>query len=168
MEMKHTGRTPVLFLTVVLLALACKLFVLDFMYVSGPSMEPTFRNGSFVVEYKLAWGVPIPFANAYALRWGSPKPGDIVIFPWKDRWVIKRCLGTAGMPVLVDRGEGYTARVNGETLSLTEEQWNRLKRADRVPEGMLFVAGDNREESLDSREYGFVSVDSIRGKAVWH
>lgn len=166
--MKHTGRTPVLFLTVVLAALACKLFVLDLMYVSGPSMEPTFKSGSFVFEFKLAWGVPVPFSNAYALRWGSPKPGDIVIFPWQERWVIKRCVGTAGMPLTYKGTAEPAVIVNGETFSLTEEQRNRLKQADRVPEGMLFVIGDNPAESLDSREYGFVSIDSIRGKALWH
>ncbi len=165
--MKHTGRTPVLFLTVVLAALACKLFVLDLMYVSGPSMEPTFPPGSFVFEFKLAWGVPVPFANAYALRWGTPEAGDIVIFPWKDRWVIKRCLATAGTALGYETAPDYALRVNGETLPLTEAQWQRLKRADRVPEGMLLAVGDNRGESLDSREYGFVSVDSVRGKVLW-
>lgn len=166
--MKHTGRTPVLFLTVVLAALVCKLFILDLMYVSGPSMEPTFAPGSFIFEFKLAWGIPVPFTNSYALRWGEPKPGDIVIFPWKDRWVIKRCLATAGTPILFPEGTPRSMRIQGEILSLTEEQWRRLKDAERVPEGMIFAVGDNRRESLDSREYGFVSMDSIRGKVLWN
>lgn len=166
--MKHTGRTPVLFLTVVLAALACKLFVLDLLYVSGPSMEPTFRSGSFVLEYKLAWGIPVPFSNAYALRWGSPEPGDIVIFPWQDRWVIKRCLGTGGMLISFEGAPNHAVCVNGDRFSLTEEQWSRFKKADRIPAGMLFVVGDNPSESLDSREYGFVSINSIKGKALWH
>lgn len=164
--MKITGRTPILFLSVVLAALACKLFALDLMYVSGTSMTPTFPPGSFVLELKLAWGLPVPFANRYALRWGSPRAGDIVIFPWHNRWVIKRCVATEGMPLAFRSNGDYCVYVNGETIPLTGEQFFRLRGAERVPAGMLFVVGDNRDESLDSREYGFVSVDSVRGKVL--
>lgn len=165
--MKKTGRTPILFLSVVLAALACKLFVLDVMYVSGPSMAPTFTTGSFVFEYKLAWGVPVPFANRYAVRWGLPRVGDIVIFPWQNRWVIKRCLATGGMPLAFPDDGEYRIIVSDESISLNHAQYLRLRDTECVPEGMLFVVGDNRKESVDSREYGFVSVDSVRGKVLW-
>ncbi len=166
--MKKTGRTPILFFSVVLAALACKLFVLDLMYVSGTSMVPALPAGSFVLEFKLSWGVPVPFANRYALRWGFPKPGDVVIFPWQDRWVIKRCAGVPGDPLAFERTEnGAYMTLRGERVALREDQFERLKAADRVPEGVFLALGDNRGESLDSREYGFVSFDSVRGKVLW-
>jgi signal peptidase I, bacterial type len=165
--MKLARSTTVLFFTVILAALAVKLCVLDILRVSGPSMFPSLEQGSILVEFKLAWGIPVPFSNRYLVRWGGPASGDVVIYPWQDRWVVKRCIATAGTPLVFSSETGYSVETGGRTIPLSEEQYQKLKQADRVPEGMIFALGDNMAESRDSRDYGFVSLDSIRGKVLW-
>ncbi len=164
--MKKTARPTILFISVILFALAIKLLAFDVLWVSGPSMLPTLRAGMPVCEFKLAWGVPIPFSNRYALRWGSPKPGEIVIYPVAGRYVVKRCVAPAGTPLFFSAERGYSVSVGGRTIPLDEEQYRNLKDALVVPTGMIFAIGDNMAESRDSRDYGFVSIDSIRGKAL--
>jgi signal peptidase I len=163
--MKHSGRTLIWFFTVVLTALVVKLFVLDILHVSGPSMLPALSHGKLVLEYKLAWGIPVPFTNRYLVRWGKPETGDIVIYPWLGRYVIKRCVATEGAPIVCS-GDGIL-HISDKSILLTDEQHRRMCDTETVPEGMLFALGDNAAYSRDSRDYGFVSIDSIRGKALW-
>jgi signal peptidase I len=166
-SMKRTEQYVIVFFAVVILALLVKLFAFDIMPISGPSMLPTLRTGSVVVEFKLAWGIPLPFSNRYLVRWGAPREDDIVIYPWQGRNVIKRCVATAGTPLVFSDETGYSVFVAGREVPLTYEQYQKLKGAKRVPEGTVFALGDNMAESRDSREYGFVSIDSIHGKALW-
>jgi signal peptidase I len=166
-SMKRTEQYAILFFSVVILALLVKLFAFDIMPISGPSMQPTFRTGSVIVEFKLAWGIPLPFTNRYIVRWGTPREGDIVIYPWQGRNVIKRCVATGGTPLVFSEESGYSVLVAGRIIPLTFGQYQKLRGAARVPEGTVFALGDNMAESRDSREYGFVSIDSIHGKALW-
>jgi signal peptidase I len=165
--MKHSAPTVFLFFAIILAALFVKLFVFDLMFVSGPSMEPNLTHGTPVIEFKLAWGIPLPFGNDYLARWGKPAVGDIVIYPWHDRYVIKRCAATEGCPLVFSDKSGYSVSISGRAIPLSGAQYQKLKNANRVPDGMVFALGDNMAESRDSREYGFVSLDSIRGKIVW-
>lgn len=130
-------------------------------------MQPTLTHGTFAFEFKLAWGIPVPFRNEYFVRWGKPENGDIVIYPWLKRYVIKRIAGTEGNSLVFSSEKDYSLQIMGQSVPLTEAQYQKLKNADRVPEGMVFALGDNMAESRDSREYGFVSLDSIRGKVLW-
>jgi signal peptidase I len=150
-----------------LLALIVKLFVLDVLYVSGPSMQPTLTHGMLVAEYRLAWGIPVPFSNKYIVRWGTPHIGDIIIFPLNGHYVIKRCLACEGVPLEFSDKRGYSVKIGDVSISLDESQYKNLKNAVCVPQGTVFALGDNMAESRDSRDYGFVSIDSIRGKALW-
>ena len=111
--MDRTRSNAALFLSVVLLALAVKVFVLDVLYVSGPSMLPTLRPGSFVVHWKLAYGIPIPLKNKYLVRWSSPTEGDVIIYPWLGRHVIKRCRAVQSWPVYFSTY--YISRQSGST-----------------------------------------------------
>ncbi len=165
--MDRTRSNAALFLSVVLLALAVKVFVLDVLYVSGPSMLPTLRPGSFVVHWKLAYGIPIPLKNKYLVRWSSPTEGDVIIYPWLGRHVIKRCRAVAGEPLEYSDAAGYRVRVAGRDIELTEEQYRKMSGTPAVPGGTVFAVGDNPAASRDSRDYGFVSVDSVRGKVLW-
>jgi signal peptidase I len=165
--MKRSASSVYVFFTVILIALAVKLFAFDVMFVSGKSMEPTLSHGNPVIEFKLAWGIPLPFGNTYIARWGEPKPGDVLIYPWNGRYVIKRCVAIGGMPLVFSEESGYSVSVAGRSVPLTGAQYQKMKTASRVPDGTVFALGDNMAESRDSREYGFVSIDSIRGKILW-
>ena len=60
----------------------------------------------------------------------------------------------------------YTVKVGDNEIPLTESQYMRLKDAAQVPEGYILAVGDNYEVSVDSRDYGFVSVKNVLGKVL--
>lgn len=164
--MKQSLKNSIVFFAAVLVTLFIKICVFDIRFVSGPSMSPALPHGSLILECKLAWGIPVPFRNEYLVRWGTPRVGDLVVYPWNDRYVVKRCAAESGTELAFSHESGYSMRMGGITVPLTAEQYQKLKNADRVPGGMIVALGDNMAESRDSREYGFVSIDSVRGKAI--
>ncbi|MBN1616838.1 MAG: signal peptidase I [Spirochaetales bacterium] len=165
--MKTPMKPASVFLFVLILSILIKLCVLDIMRVSGPSMLPTLTEGTIVCEYKLAWGIPVPFRNSYFLRWGEPKVGDLIIYPWLGRYVIKRCLATGGTKLVFSHDSGYSVQMGEVMLPLTREHYEKMRHITEVPVGTVFAAGDNPAESRDSREYGCISLDSIRGKVIF-
>ncbi len=165
--MGYSGQHIRIFFLVVLASLFIKVFILDIRLVSGPSMRPALQDGSIIAEFKLAWGIPVPFQNKYLIRWSEPRPGDLVIYPWNGRYVIKRCVATAGTPLVFTVKPEYSVHIGELSVPLTREQYEHLKETVRIPDGMIFTLGDNMAESRDSRHYGFVSIDSLRGKLLW-
>ena len=123
--------------------------------VDGFSMLPTLHDGEFVLVNKLAY------------RIGSPTRGDIIVFQStteKDLDLIKRVIGLPGDHIVIGSDK---VSVNGQTL--TEPyiaaapnypgEWN-------VPNGYLFVLGDNRNDSSDSHVWGFLPIQNVIGKAL--
>jgi signal peptidase I len=142
------------------LALLVRTFVLESYQVSGYSMEPTLQNGERVLVNKMIF------------HFESPKPGEIVVFrspviPSQD-W-IKRVIAVPGETVAIHSGHVY---INGH---YQPEPFIKYKdpssnyRQVKVPPGYLFVMGDNRPDSYDSRYFGFLSESLLRGEAfvVW-
>lgn len=133
-------------------------FALQSTIVEGTSMEPNFFSGEWVMVNKLAYRV------------GAPKRGDVIVFHAPDavdKDYIKRVIGLPGETVQVRSGTVY---VDGEAI---DEPW--LPRVDTtafgpypIPDGDLFVMGDNRPASSDSRLWPVagLSEDRIVGK-VW-
>ncbi len=119
------------------------------------SMEPTLKQGYLLVVNKLAY------------RFGDPKHGDVIVFHFQgdtSEDYIKRVIGLPGDKVEVSQG---VVKVNG--VPLTEPYLNELPSYANiwtVPEGKLFVLGDNRNYSSDSHEWGFVDESWVVGKAV--
>ena len=123
--------------------------------VQNVSMQPTLIENEFVLVSKLAY------------KWGEPRTGDIVIFhaptePGED--FVKRIIGIPG-----DRVEVYEGKVFVNGYRLNE---NYLADVPRyvgdwtVPEGHLFVLGDNRNSSSDSHDWGFVPLENVVGRAI--
>ena len=124
--------------------------------VDGSSMEPTLYHGEFVIVNKLAYKV------------SEPKIGDVIVFhfprdPHQD--YIKRIIGLPGDRVTVSQGRVY---VNDQPLSedylAAPPSYNDTWL---VPEGALFVLGDNRNNSSDSHTWGPVPMDYVVGKAIF-
>ena len=139
-----------------LLALAIRAFVAESFVVQGHSMEPTLHHGERVLVFKLSY------------RWRAPRPGEIVVFRPPQQpggEYIKRVIAGAGSTVWLEDG-----RVYRDGHPVPEPYVTFPDRADlpptEVPPGTVFVLGDNRPSSYDSRSFGPVPVDRLDGRAV--
>lgn len=122
--------------------------------VSGSSMSPTLRDGDFLIVNKISY------------VFGDAKKGDIVVFPHNDSYYIKRVVATEGDTVKISDGQLYIngKPENAEYLSKevrTAGDIDIVVKKDRV-----FVLGDNRSNSLDSRYFGTVEKDILVGKVI--
>ena len=83
-----------------------------------------------------------------------------------NKIVVKRCIATQGTTLEFMADSEYILKVNNKTIPLKEEEYKRLSSFSQVPSGYVLVLGDNIEESIDSRQYGFVAVKNITGKIL--
>jgi signal peptidase I len=123
--------------------------------VDGSSMEPTLHSGEFMIVNRLAY------------RFGQPQTGDVVVFHYPgnpEQEYIKRVIGLPGEHVVIANGQ---VSVNDRVLDEPYIAAPPAYEEDTiVPPGMLFVLGDNRNNSSDSHSWGPVALDQVVGKAV--
>jgi signal peptidase I len=161
----------------ILIALFIRTFIVQAFKIPSSSMEPTLLVGDHILVNKFIYGVKIPFSEKKLFSYKTPKRGDIIVFifpkdPSKD--FIKRVIGLEGEKVEIIHNKIY---INDKLIA---DPWghygdqSELKRffpsVDRygpyvVPKDSLFVLGDNRDNSQDSRFWGFVHLNAVRGKA---
>ncbi len=139
-----------------LIAMLIRSLVIETFIVQGPSMEPTLVSGERLLVSKLAY------------RFSEPKRGDVVVLRYpldQSKDYIKRVVAVEGDTVELRLGRLY---VNG---ILQEEPYVRFPglynmASLTVPEETVFVMGDHRTDSEDSRFFGPVSVELLKGKAI--
>ena len=157
-----------------------KMFFFQNFKIPSGSMEDTLLVGDYLFASKFTYGTRIPFTEKRILRFRDPVPGDIIIFkspvePEKD--LIKRCIAVGGQEVEIRDKKVYVDGVLSElppTGKFTKK-WiepANMSRRDNIapftiPEGMLFMMGDNRDDSFDSRFWGFLPEANIKGKALF-
>ena len=160
-------------LTALVLALVIRTFLLQAFTIPSGSMLQTVQIGDYVLVNKFIYGVKIPFTDRYVFRGSDPELGDIIVFKYpKDPSVdyIKRVVGRPGDVVEMRNKQFYR---NGEPVQENYIQQlypHVIGRLDNmppvtVPADSYFVMGDNRDNSEDSRAWGFVPRSSIHGKA---
>ncbi|MBO6304822.1 MAG: signal peptidase I [Selenomonadaceae bacterium] len=140
------------------LAFLIRTFIVELYIVEGPSMRPTLETQERLV------------VNKFIYRFRPPEKGEILVFRYprdKSRDFIKRVIATEGDTVEIKDGRVY---VNDKLLTedyILEKTRSEYAKAT-VPKGTIFVMGDNRNNSEDSRfvDVGFVPYDLIKGKAV--
>ena len=164
-------------LIAIVIALFIRTFVVQAFKIPSGSMKPTLQIGDHILVNKFSYGVKIPYIGKAIVPVGDPQRGDIVVFkfpvdPRKD--FIKRVIGVGGDVVEI---HDKTIYINGKRLNHDVGVYSdprtiagALKPRDNfgpitVPAGALFVMGDNRDESFDSRFWGFVPVRDVSGKA---
>ncbi len=143
-----------------------KLFIFDIVRVSGDSMEPTIMSDSTALINKLAYGLVLPFSDTLLVQWNEPKKGDIIVYIYNNKMVVKRCEGIAGEVLDYSNDSGYSIHVGEKTFPLSEGQFQRIKFNNVVPDDTVFAIGDNPLHSVDSRDYGFVPIKNILGRVV--
>jgi signal peptidase I len=178
----------------ILLALFIRAFVVQAFKIPSGSMKPTLLIGDHILVNKFIYGVKIPFTDHFVLQVKKPERGDIVVFKWprnEKKDFIKRVIGVAGDKVEIKDDTLWVNDKKIETELVGEYTDKDLRRAQRyleflgetkhpildvynkhesfgpivVPQNAIFVMGDNRDQSLDSRYWGVVSLNKLKGKA---
>jgi len=164
-------------ITALVLALLIRTYVVQAFKIPSGSMIPTLLVGDHILVNKFIYGTKIPFSDDKILIFRKPEKGDIIVFeypenPEKD--FIKRVVATEG-DVIEMRNK--TVYVNGKPLyepyARHTDSAIKLGMYDSrdnfgpivVPKNKFFVMGDNRDQSYDSRYWGFVDLEEIKGKA---
>jgi signal peptidase I len=161
------------------LAFIIKTSIVEAYKIPSSSMEDTLLIGDFLLANKFVYGARIPFFGWRLPAIKDPQPGDVVIFKWPvDRKTnyIKRCIATEGQRVEIRDKVLYVDGVsypNPEFSKFTERRIIPAASSQRdnyngvtVPEGHIFVMGDNRDKSSDSRFWGTVPLDLVQGEAL--
>jgi signal peptidase I len=161
----------------VLLALFIRTFIVQAFKIPSGSMLETLQIGDHVLVSKFIYGIKMPFTGKILIPIKEPKRGDIVVFKYpQDPSLdyIKRVVAVGGETVEIKNKKIF---INGELLAddhgqFKDEEIHSPSRDSRdnygpltVPNGKLFVMGDNRDNSYDSRFWGFVDLEAVRGKA---
>ena len=161
------------------LAFVIKTSLVEAYKIPSSSMEDTLLIGDFILANKFIYGAQIPLTDWRLPAFRSPKPGDVVIFKYPvDRQTnyIKRCIAIAGQVVslrdkvlFVDNQpfpdppfSKYTEPLEGAPAGDQRVNYGPY----RVPPGHIFVMGDNRDNSSDSRFWGPVPLTLIQGEAL--
>jgi signal peptidase I len=154
----HDWLLPII--AAVILALLIKTYVAEAFQIPSGSMEPTIKIGDRVIVEKLFFHP------------GTLRRDDVIVF-WPPAGVspngdplIKRVIGLPGDTVLI---RGGTVYVNGQPLQepYIEEKPNYDYGPVTVPSEKLFMMGDNRNHSFDSRNWGYENFSGVVGKAKW-
>ncbi len=143
-----------------------KLFVIDFLHVSGISMEPAIKDKSVLAVNKLHYGLIKPWSNHLLVKWRKVQPGDAVIYLYNNKIVVKRCAAVSGQLLEYSAKPVYTLKTGDKVIPLTKLQYLNLCTVNQVPEGYILAVGDNYEHSIDSRDYGFVKEINVLGKVL--
>jgi signal peptidase I len=163
----------------VLLALVIRSLVVQAFTIPSGSMMDTLLVGDYILVNKFLYGPELPLTELHLPALRDPRRGDIIVFKYPQderRDFIKRIVATAGERVQI---RGHQVLVNGKAL---REPYTKFADSGGrggdaycgyaygceptiVPPDSYFVMGDNRDNSQDSRYWGFVKRDKIKGKA---
>ncbi len=179
----------------IFLALFIRAFIIQAFKIPSGSMKPTLLIGDHILVNKFIYGIKIPFTDRYIMQIKKPKRGDIVIFKWprnEKKDFIKRVIGIEGDKITIKNDILYINNEKIEIKYIGKYEDENINKADKyiefigeakhhildeyikhenygpkiVPENYIFVMGDNRDQSHDSRYWGFVSLNKLKGKAL--
>lgn len=178
------------------LFLVLRTFLIQTFRITSGSMEDTLLVGDFLVLSKSAYGATVPGTDLRLPGYSQPRRGDVVVFRGHHEPIdlVKRLVGMPGDTLWMTGGQLYIngQQEDGDYVRHTDPQgdgyhpWMRWQneylmdqaeaeeyRPTRdewgpivVPDDRYFVLGDNRDESLDSRYWGFVNPADLKGRAV--
>jgi signal peptidase I len=160
-----------------ILALFIRTFIVQAFKIPSGSMIPTLEIGDHILVNKLSYGLRMPFLERYLLQYSHPQRGDVVVFIYpedRSKDFIKRVIAVGGDTVELRDKKIF---INGKQI---EDPHGHFAGYDplaggvgsgddygpkTVPQNHIFVMGDNRDRSYDSRFWGFVDLNDVRGKA---
>jgi len=161
----------------ILIALIIRTFVIQAFKIPSGSMKPTFQIGDHILVSKFIYGVKIPFIRKTLFSVKEPKRDDIVVFIYpedRSKDFIKRVVGIGGDTIEIRNKKIF---LNGLPCNDSHAVYSddlvipgAIQPRDnvgpiKVPPGTIFVMGDNRDQSYDSRFWGFVDLKDVMGQA---
>ena len=164
-------------LIAIVLALFIRTFVVQAFKIPSGSMKETLKIGDHILVNKFIYGVKVPFTDRTLVPVSDPGRGDIVVFRFPedpDKDFIKRVVGVAGDTIEIRDKQvfrnGAPAEYEQAIYTDPREIPEGVQPRDNfgpvtVPAHSLFVMGDNRDHSYDSRFWGFVDLAAVKGKA---
>jgi signal peptidase I len=165
------------FVVAVILAILIRAVLVQAFKIPSSSMEPTLLVGDHILVNKFIYGLRVPFTTDRWPRFSDPGRGDVIVFTFpEDRTkdFIKRVVAVGGDTVEV---RNKKVILNGKEVENPHAYYGDHRILPpvqgprdnmplrRVPEGYLFVMGDNRDFSHDSRFWGLVPVEDVKGSA---
>jgi len=183
---------PVFFIVLIL-----RGFVVEPFKIPSGSMIPTLEIGDFILVNKFSYGLRVPVINKKIVNIANPERGDVVVFRFPENPqidYIKRVIGLPGDEIAYHNKQLYlngdvieNVELSRSTFGFTEYTRYQSNLAGyehemqvssnppyfdlitTVPEGHYFVMGDNRDNSNDSRKWGFVPDENLKGRAfaIW-
>jgi signal peptidase I len=163
--------------TALILAFIIRAYVVQAFKIPSGSMLETLLIGDHILVNKFIYGTKLPFSNKRVLVLTNPQRGDIVVFKYPedpDRDFIKRVIAVEGDTI---EGRNKKVFINGKPIEEpyiqhTDSAVRQIGVEPRdnfgpyiVPKDKMFVMGDNRDQSYDSRYWGYVDKTELRGKA---
>jgi signal peptidase I len=161
----------------ILIALFIRTFIICAYKIPSRSMVPTLLVGDHILVNKFIYGVKIPLLRKTIIPVREPKRGEIVVFIFpndRSKDFIKRVIGVGGDKI----------EIKNKTIFINDKEYKdsygiysdsfilpgSMQPRDNfgpviVPKKSIFVMGDNRDESLDSRFWGFVDLKDVEGNA---
>ena len=165
-------------ITALILALFIRAYFIQAFKIPSGSMIPTLQIGDHLLVNKFIYGTKMPFTDKRVLVFRKPARGDIIVFRYPEdpsRDFIKRVIAVEGDVI---EARNKLIYVNGNPANEPYKQHTDsalrpggIEPRDNfgpyiVPKEKLFMMGDNRDQSYDSRYWGYVDVGDIRGKAL--
>lgn len=164
------------------ISLLVRGYVFEFVTVDGPSMQNTMFSGQRLMVYKLGYSISFPERGDIVVFKHKEGTGSVIPFADKipivrdiipkqgEEDYIKRVIAVPGDRVDIRDGAVYVNQnklPEPYAIGRTDVFQGLEFPIDSIPEGKLFVVGDNREMSSDSRMIGLVDISQVKGKAVY-
>jgi len=164
-------------LIAIVLALFIRTFVVQAFKIPSGSMKETLKIGDHILVNKFIYGIKVPFTDMTLVPFTNPERGDIIVFEFPedpDKDFIKRVVGIEGDTIEIRDKRLW---VNGAPAEYPQAIYTDPRSIPEgvqprdyfgpvtVPEGALFVMGDNRDHSYDSRFWGVVDLKAVKGEA---
>lgn len=155
----------------IIIALLARATVVQAFRIPTSSMEDTLLVGDFLFVNKFIYGIKVPFIDVRLPKIRQPRRGDIVVFkhPGENKDFIKRCIAVAGDTVEIRNDVVYiNSKPIDEPYKVLRPEINAPRNFGPlvVPAGHIFVLGDNRHNSYDSRSWGPLDMRLLKGQAM--
>ncbi|MDP2279136.1 MAG: signal peptidase I [Nitrospirota bacterium] len=165
-------------ITALILAMLIRTYIIQAFKIPSGSMIPTLLIGDHILVNKFLYGTKIPFKDKRVLMFKKPERGDMIVFKYPenpDKDFIKRVVAIEGDVI---ESKNKKVHVNGNKVNEpyaqhTDSSMRPMGIEPRdnfgpviVPKNKYFVMGDNRDQSYDSRYWGYVDIKDVKGKAL--